>query len=365
MRSDVRPTMVEAIGAPGRSVPRNPSVCAGQSTLSSGAGSVWALGTGARHRQWRAARRTEPDGYGDQATQQQYDAMARLFEQRFAGRYHLTPTIVPYGEYINKATTMFASDTAPDSVNTWAQHKPEWVEKNLLLDLTSRLKGSKTANTSLFLEPMVDAMTWKGKLWGTAQDFNGILIYLNVDLFQARGVPLPAGSGRGRVPALARQLTDPEKKVFGTTSLANANGSFNFALLWNYGKHFWSDDLAKAHRIAPEHQMPALRGHAVPRPHRAMPTTPAVRHEARQGQVAMFLAWGMSHTTWSTPRARKGASCSLKPMLPPGTTRPAHFARPHLVRAEEHTRADAPDLAEWISGMAAEGGEVAPAAAGA
>ena len=298
--------------------------------------------------------------YGDQVIQQQYDEIARAFGQRAAGRYTLTPTIVTFAEYIPKVTTMFASDTAQDVVNMWAQYKPEWVSKNLVLDLTSRIKGSKTAGTSLFLQPMVDAMTWQGKLWGTAQDFNSQLLYLNVDLFQERSVSLPPDSWTmDDYRALARRLTDPEKRVFGTTNLANSNGAFNFALLWNFGKHYWvTDDLARSRIGSPQsvqmHQFFAdtqVKDRSVP--YRDNPLAPGTG--ARQGQVAMFVGWGNEPFHMANTARQEGRQLfGWKPMLPPkGPQDQKTFSHGHLWSIPKASkRPDAAwTLAEWIGGI--------------
>jgi multiple sugar transport system substrate-binding protein len=298
--------------------------------------------------------------YGDQVIQQQYEGIARALEGRFAGRYTLSPTIVAFAEYIPKATAMFASDTAPDVVNTWAQFKPEWVTKNLLLDLTGRIKGSKTAHPGLFLQPMVDAMTWQGKLWGTAQDFNGQLLYLNADLFGERGIALPADSwSMDDYRQLARRLTDPEKQVFGTTNLANSNGAFNFALLWNYGKHFWvSEDLTRSRVGSPQsvqvHQFFAdlqYKDRTVPYRDNPLPTGTG----ARQGTVAIFLAWG-NEPFWLTDTATKEGRQPFrwKPMLPPkGPQDQKTFSHGHLWSVPKASRRpdDAWVLAEWVGGL--------------
>lgn len=131
-------------------------------------------------------------GYGDTAdVKARYDAVAAKFNEQFAGTYHLEPIINPFATYIDKTVTMLASGTPPDVFNTWAQYKPEWVQKGLLLDLSSHIHTSKDAAPDLYLKPMVDAMQYQGKFWGTAQDFNGELLFLNTDLFKAKGVDLP------------------------------------------------------------------------------------------------------------------------------------------------------------------------------
>ena len=56
-----------------------------------------------------------------------------------------------------------------------------------MLDVTDRIKASETAGLDHFLQPMQDAMAYQGRLWGTAQDFNGTVIYLNLSTFQNAG----------------------------------------------------------------------------------------------------------------------------------------------------------------------------------
>ena len=203
-------------------------------------------------------------GYGDTAdTTQRYDAVAAKFNEQFAGKYQLEPIINPFATYIDKTLTMLSSGTAPDVLNVWAQYKPSWADKGLLLDLSGHIHTSTDAAPDLYLKPMVDAMQYKGKFWGTAQDFNGQLLFLNTDLFKAKGLDLPKDDwSYDDWRQLAKQLTDPTKHVFGGTNDANEAGWQQFCIIYNYAKHYWVDDQAKKALLSDQPTIDCA--HAVP-----------------------------------------------------------------------------------------------------
>ncbi len=298
--------------------------------------------------------------YGDTTVAQQYEQVAAAFNQQHQGRFRVTTTIFPFGEYIDKTISMVVAGNPPDVFNTWAQYKMEWVRKGMLLDLTDHIRASKKASTSLFLDPMVEAMTYQGKLWGTAQDFNGTLFYLNLDLFEQAGISLPSDSWTMEdYRELARRLTDKDKKLFGTTNVANTNGSNNFALMWNYGRHFWvSDDFSRAlinspdsvamHRFFQEMQ---FKDQSVPWRDNPLPT--GLGH--RQGIVAIFNAWGNEPFWIRDTAARENRQpFRWKPMpFPRGPKDQKHFSQGHLWSIwSGHKKPDAAwVVAEWFGGI--------------
>jgi len=87
---------------------------------------------------------------------------------------------------------------------------------------------------------MVDAMTFQGKLWGTAQDFNGMMIFVNLDFLGRRGLTAPTESWTmDQYRDLAKKLAAPDKQEFGSTNFINVVGQAQFSFMWNYGKHHW------------------------------------------------------------------------------------------------------------------------------
>src|SRR5436190_6041595 len=187
--------------------------------------------------------------YGDETTRSFFDAITNRFNDQHAGKYSASLVLVASSEYIDKTLAALAADSAPDVFLTYAHYKPAWVKKNLLLDLSDRFKASKVVSAKMYYPPVVDAVSYKGKQWGTPWGYNATMVFLVVNRFKERNIPLPAaGWTMQDYAALAKRLDDPEKKIFGGgTNAANVDGQQMFSLMWNYGKHYWvNEDETKA-----------------------------------------------------------------------------------------------------------------------
>jgi multiple sugar transport system substrate-binding protein len=300
-------------------------------------------------------------GYGDTAdVTQRYNAVAAKFNEQFAGKYQLEPIINPFATYIDKTLTMLSSGTAPDVLNVWAQYKPSWADKGLLLDLSGRIHSSTDAAPDLYLKPMVDAMQYKGKFWGTAQDFNGQLLFLNTDLFKAKGLDLPKDDwSYDDWRQLAKQLTDPTKHVFGGTNDANEAGWQQFCIIYNYAKHYWVDDQAKKALLSDQptidsltlFQQAAYNDQSLPTPTNPMqPKT-----DFTTGNTAMVLGWGNYPYSIYQVTSKPGATPFnwTWHTLPKGPQGQQHFTQGHLWSiAQSNTHPDdAWVLAEWAGGL--------------
>jgi multiple sugar transport system substrate-binding protein len=178
--------------------------------------------------------------YGDQTTRPAFEAIQNRFNEQKAGRYVASLNLVSSAEYIDKILAALAADSASDVFLTYAQYKPAWVKKGLLLDTSDRWKTSKAVSAKMYYPPVVDAISYQGKQWGTPWGYNATVMFLVVDRFKERSIPLPGADwSMGDYAALAKRLTDPEKKIFGTTNAANVDGQQMFSLVWNYAKHYW------------------------------------------------------------------------------------------------------------------------------
>lgn len=300
-------------------------------------------------------------GYGDTAdVKARYDAVAAKFNAQFAGKYHLEPLLNPFATYIDKTVTMLASGTPPDVFNTWAQYKPEWVQKGLLLDLSGHIHTSKDAAPDLYLKPMVDAMQYQGKFWGTAQDFNGQLLFLNTDLFKAKGMTLPKdGWTYDDWRQTARQLTDPTKHVFGGTNDANEAGWQQFCIIYNYAKHYWVDPVARKALLDDQGTQDALTlfqqaaQNDRSLPSAANPLPPKTSFTT--GNVAMVLGWGNFPYSVYQTTSKPGASSFnwTWHTLPKGPQGQQHFSQGHLwsIAKANGRPDDAWVLAEWAGGL--------------
>jgi multiple sugar transport system substrate-binding protein len=301
--------------------------------------------------------------YGDQTTRPFFDAINDRFNEQKTGKYTATLNLVPGAEYIDKTLAALAADSPSDVFLTYAQYKPAWVKKNLLLDVTDRWKTSKVVSAKMYYPPVFDAVTYKGKQYGTPWGYNATMMFIVVDRFKERNIPLPSANWTmPEFAALAKQLTDPEKKIFGTTNAANSDGQSMFSLMWNYGKHYWvNDDETKALvnsegavEMFKAYQDMQFKDQSI-----AWSGNPAKEGFGQnQGANVMTIQYtSVASFSLIDAFAKQGTSFDWKMhTFPKGPKDQQHFSQGHLWSiAKNHKQPDrAWVMAEWVGGMEAE-----------
>ncbi len=130
--------------------------------------------------------------YGSAGTP--YADAFKVIEERFENQhpdFDLELMIIPNTEYNDKILTLIASGTPPDVFLTWQQNKEDWVEQGLLMDVTSRFLGSKLIPRDRFFPPVLEAVRYKGRYWGTPWGFNSVVWFANRDLLEQAGMNVP------------------------------------------------------------------------------------------------------------------------------------------------------------------------------
>lgn len=305
--------------------------------------------------------------YADPVGLKVYEKIKERFEQQHAGsQVELVMFPAALGtagvSLAEKVIAMVASGTPPDVFLTIAQLKPQWVKRGMLLDLTARVNRSAKVKPSMYYPPVVDAMRQRGRFYGTPWGYNSMLMYLNADLFQHKGVPLPKTTWTYDDYAdIARRLTDAASGVFG--ALNHGNGSTNpaFALLFNHAGHYWVDEqetkalVDSSGSIAMHEFWLRLQNGLKVTPSREQPL-PSGRNE-RSGNVAMWLSWSTEPIFLKDAQEKSGNVFKWRlHTWPKGPRAQTHFAQGHLWSiATNHARQDqAWTLAEWMGGLEAE-----------
>lgn len=296
--------------------------------------------------------------YGNAAVLERYVNVLGVFNENFAGDYEAEATITAFSEYNPKLLSQITAGVPPDVWNMWAQFKSNYVERGIVLDVTDRVKASATASLEHYVLPMRDAMSYQGRIWGTAQDFNGTLIYLNTTIFQNAGLELPAEDWTmDDLREIAKRTANREENIWGTRNLANNSGSDNFAVMWNYGQHFWvNEEQTKSLVNGPGpvamytiYQDMAYADRSIPTP--GNPQESGLG--AHQGYYATWDAWG-NDPWWVNFRNEGNVPFEWKAhTYPAGPMDQKHFSQGHLWSiAESHADHDtAWLLAEWIGGI--------------
>ncbi|MGH2351618.1 MAG: extracellular solute-binding protein, partial [Chloroflexota bacterium] len=301
--------------------------------------------------------------YGDQNTRPFFEAIERRFNEQKAGKYVASLNLVAGSEYIDKTLASLAADSPADVFLTYAQYKPAWVRKGLLLDVTDRFKLSKVVSAKMYYPPVADAITYQGKQYGTPWGYNATLMFIVVDRFKERSIPLPSANWTMQeYAALAKRLTDTEKGIFGTTNSANVAGQSMFSLMWNYGKHYWvNEDETKslvnseaAIQMFQAYQDLQFKDQVIP--WSGNPARPEFGFN--QGALAMTIQY-TSVASYNLVNRFEQQNSSFEWAMhtfPAGPKDQQHFSQGHVwTIAKNHQRPDAAwPLAEWLGGMEAE-----------
>lgn len=155
--------------------------------------------------------------------------------------------VYPFNAYIDKITTMVASGSPPDLFQTWAQYKPKWVEAGMLRDLTPLWEKSAILKNARIYPFMIDAARFKGSMYGVPYDYNAEVWFLNLDWLAHRGVSPPGENWTAaQLRDMAKKLTDPAAKVYGSNNPVNWGWGDNLQWMVNWTGHEWlSDDRSR------------------------------------------------------------------------------------------------------------------------
>ncbi len=93
--------------------------------------------------------------------------------------------------YFQKLHMMFASNTAPDVIFMNNLTMPVYADSGVLEDLGPMLQNGTKIKNEDFFKQALEAMSWKGKIYGIPRDISNLLIYYNKDMFDRYKVPYP------------------------------------------------------------------------------------------------------------------------------------------------------------------------------
>ena len=289
-----------------------------------------------------------------------WEDVFNVFIEQSGGRYRGNFSPAPAGEveYTEKVSTLMAGGTPPDVFFLLARTKADFVERKLVLDLTSRIKNSKTAHPNLYFKPMQDAMQYKGKFWGTAEDYNSTVLLLNLTVLKEAGIPKPRLDWTyDDYRELARRLRKPEKSLFGGDNWMQSAGIQNMVTVWSFARHLWVNEQGtkamvnspasvQAHQLF---QQMAFADRTIP-----SPASPVAQGQGGdQGYFAVWASW--ANKPWQLYFANQGNVPYEWTMhtFPKGPADQKQGAQGHLysIPAGVKRPDDAWALAEWIGGL--------------
>src|SRR5688500_8164576 len=189
--------------------------------------------------------------WGDNEEIEIIDEMLAAF-----GRDHPEITVhrIHAADYWPKVKTMFASGDPPDLFYLEPQYVPELVDLGLVLPIDDLVEeaGGFDAVLGDYYEAPLNAFRYDGRrlgagpLYGIPKDFTTAVIYVNLDLFEQAGVPVPYdGWTWGEYEQALKRITalsTRDRQIWGGMLLSRP--AFLLNIIWTFGGDFFATDAA-------------------------------------------------------------------------------------------------------------------------
>ncbi|MFN8495528.1 MAG: sugar ABC transporter substrate-binding protein [Caldilineaceae bacterium] len=169
------------------------------------------------------------------------------FDKQFNGKHGDLNVIgenTPWGEFRNKYMTQAAAGALPDLLYcqfAWAQ---QFIQQGSFVNLQPYIDKQTDFNLDDFTKPSLVSYKKNGDLYLVPYDEGPLLLYWNVDMFDAAGIPHPTVDWTmDNLLEAAQKLTKGEgvNKVFGFDGLPGPDGSMNANYLYPWDAKFWNE----------------------------------------------------------------------------------------------------------------------------
>ncbi|HEX7009710.1 MAG TPA: extracellular solute-binding protein [Phycisphaeraceae bacterium] len=238
---------------------------------------VWSfIDVGARVvRSWRADRRAVTLTILHWGTPEENAIVQRLVDRFEQAHPDIRIEDIHANNYDPKLKTMFAAGTPPDLFYMPSDSLPEFASMNLLMNLSPLIEQEQAAGQAQWLSdfyPMLlDVFRYdgravgRGSLYGLPKDFTTMVMYVNLDLFERAGVPVPyEGWTWQEYEAAMRRITalsDPTDRtgpIYG--GVIQTYPQMLRQLIWSWGGEFFGGDGADFRdvRLGDPHAQAAL-----------------------------------------------------------------------------------------------------------
>ena len=201
----------------------------------------------------------------------------KMFNEANNG-YVIEPRLIPYVQINPELIRAIATDSPPDLVVINDPDIASYSSQGQFLDLTDRVAKSSRIGASSFYKGPNTSDHWRGRRYAVAREMNALSLYINDDMFRAKGLdPEKPPATWSQVMAAAEKLTDPARHVFGFGFCAHQSEQSTFQFLpwlWQAGGGIDRLDQPEAAaalaildrygqsgiRVARRHQSTAVRG---------------------------------------------------------------------------------------------------------
>lgn len=163
----------------------------------------------------------------DDGAQEKLDTLIEEFNKEYPN-IHVNCVFIPFSswpDYITKVKTMVAGGTAPDVLRLAVEGIQTFVKDGLAMPFDDFMQENPELLEELGVNDIHQNINAPfqidGKTYGFAWDWNNIVMFLNKDLFEEKGIALPEKSwNKDDFLKIAQQLTGEKdgQKIYGTVA---------------------------------------------------------------------------------------------------------------------------------------------------
>ena len=119
--------------------------------------------------------------------------LKREFEKKYPDIEIELILVTPWDKYAEKILTMFVGKTAPDILVLEESEYYNWIERGILLDLTSYIKNDDEFQKRIpdIFPVLMDAVKYKNRIWAFPAWINSVVMFYNKDIFDKEKIPYP------------------------------------------------------------------------------------------------------------------------------------------------------------------------------
>jgi multiple sugar transport system substrate-binding protein len=171
--------------------------------------------------------------------------MADAFEAKNPG-IKVNVEVTPWDQYWTKLEAAATGGSLPDVFWMHSSQAARYASNSVLMDLTDKIKSSKTMSLDKFPKDLVKVYENDGKNYAIPKDFDTIGLWYNKKLFDEAGVAYPNENWTwDDLLAAAKKITNPAKGVYGFGAPMDLQQGFDNFIFQNGGKVL-SDDKTKS-----------------------------------------------------------------------------------------------------------------------
>ena len=168
-----------------------------------------------------------------------------------------------WGNYYDQIKAAYAGGTPPD-VHVMHRHRvPEFAGLGVVADLSADLAGAGI-DTSDWAPAALDAVSYKGGIYGVPMDFHANLWHVNMDLMAKAGL---VADGKPILPSSPAEMLEHAKKVKEATGQDYLAADFaqypigvrlTLALMWQQGANIFDGDTATINNDAAKNAVTSM-----------------------------------------------------------------------------------------------------------